>query len=232
MVLLSRPPTNALTRQVYREIVAAADELGRRDDIAAVILFGGQEIFSAGDDLPELRTLTAAEAEVAARVRPGGRRRRRRHPQADRRRDHRLRAGQRARRSRWPPTGGSAATTPRSARPRSWPASLPGGGVGAPDPRGRGEQGQGAGVQRALRRRRGGAGAGPDRRDGGPRRRVRRRRGLGRPLRRRSGGGAGRRQGRHQRRVRPPLDWRCARADRRVRAGPGDPVPRRSGCPA
>jgi len=69
MLLLSRPPTNAMTRQVYREIAAAADELGRRDDVAAVILFGGHEIFSAGDDMPELRRLSAAEAEIAARVR-------------------------------------------------------------------------------------------------------------------------------------------------------------------
>ncbi|MCV7351383.1 enoyl-CoA hydratase [Mycobacterium parmense] len=69
MLLLSRPPANAMTRQVYREIVAAAGELGRRDDVAAVILFGGHEIFSAGDDLPELRNLTACQAETAARVR-------------------------------------------------------------------------------------------------------------------------------------------------------------------
>lgn len=69
MLLLSRPPTNAMTRQVYREIVSAADELGRRADVAAVILFGGHEIFSAGDDAPELQTLTAGEAETAARVR-------------------------------------------------------------------------------------------------------------------------------------------------------------------
>ena len=69
MLLLSRPPTNAMTRQVYREIAAAADELARRDDVAAVILFGGHEIFSAGDDMSELRTLTAAEAGVAAQVR-------------------------------------------------------------------------------------------------------------------------------------------------------------------
>jgi enoyl-CoA hydratase len=69
MMLLSRPPTNTMTRQVYREVVAAAAELGRRDDVAAVILFGGHEIFSAGDDMPELRTLTAEEAETAARVR-------------------------------------------------------------------------------------------------------------------------------------------------------------------
>ena len=67
-LLLSRPPTNAMTRQVYREIVDAAADLGRREDIHAVIVFGGHEIFSAGDDVPELRTLNADEAEVAARV--------------------------------------------------------------------------------------------------------------------------------------------------------------------
>jgi enoyl-CoA hydratase len=67
-LLLSRPPTNALTRQVYREIISAAADLVHRDDISAVILFGGHEIFSAGDDIPELRTLSANEAEAAARV--------------------------------------------------------------------------------------------------------------------------------------------------------------------
>jgi enoyl-CoA hydratase len=67
-LLLSRPPTNAMTRQVYREIVAACTDLGRREDFNAVIVFGGHEIFSAGDDVPELRTLDAEEADVAARV--------------------------------------------------------------------------------------------------------------------------------------------------------------------
>lgn len=67
-LLISRPPTNALTRQVYREIVSAAADLGGRDDICAAILFGGHEIFSAGDDMPELRTLNADEAEASIRV--------------------------------------------------------------------------------------------------------------------------------------------------------------------
>jgi enoyl-CoA hydratase len=67
-IVLSRAPTNALTRQVYREIEQAAAEVSRQDDIAAVILFGGHEIFSAGDDTPALRTLTAAEAESWLRV--------------------------------------------------------------------------------------------------------------------------------------------------------------------
>jgi enoyl-CoA hydratase len=67
-LLLSRPPTNALSRQVYREIISAAADLVHRDHISAVILFGGHEIFSAGDDIPELRTLSADEAEASARV--------------------------------------------------------------------------------------------------------------------------------------------------------------------
>jgi enoyl-CoA hydratase len=68
-LVLSRPPTNAMTRQVYREIGQAAGEIAHRDDIAAVIIFGGHEIFSAGDDMPQLRTLIASEAESWARAR-------------------------------------------------------------------------------------------------------------------------------------------------------------------
>ncbi|GFG76662.1 putative enoyl-CoA hydratase echA17 [Mycobacterium botniense] len=70
-LMFSRPPTNALTRQVYREIAGGARELGCRDDVAAVILFGGQDIFSAGDEIPTLRALTAAQAQTWARVRHG-----------------------------------------------------------------------------------------------------------------------------------------------------------------
>jgi enoyl-CoA hydratase len=39
--------------------------LAERADIATVVLFGGHEIFSVGDDVPELRTLNRAEAEAA-----------------------------------------------------------------------------------------------------------------------------------------------------------------------
>lgn len=67
-LLLSRPPTNALTRQVYRELASAAEELTGRDDVAAVILFGGHEIFSAGDDVPALRTLSPQETATATEL--------------------------------------------------------------------------------------------------------------------------------------------------------------------
>lgn len=69
---LRRPPTNAMTRQVYREIAAAAAELGAHDGVAAVIVFGGHEMFSAGDDMPALRALAVDEAQTWARVRRDG----------------------------------------------------------------------------------------------------------------------------------------------------------------
>ena len=64
-LLLSRPPTNTLTRQMYRELTAAAAELALRDDVSAVIVFGGHEIFSVGDDLAELQTLDARGVATA-----------------------------------------------------------------------------------------------------------------------------------------------------------------------
>jgi enoyl-CoA hydratase len=51
-----------------REIVSTASELGERADAAVVIVFGGHEVFSAGDDVPERRTLDAEAAAVADRV--------------------------------------------------------------------------------------------------------------------------------------------------------------------
>lgn len=62
-LVLARPPGNALTRQMYREIVAAAAELGARADVGTVILFGGHEVFSTGDDVPQLRRLGPSDAE-------------------------------------------------------------------------------------------------------------------------------------------------------------------------
>ncbi|SCX17142.1 enoyl-CoA hydratase [Mycolicibacterium fluoranthenivorans] len=62
-LVLSRPPGNALTRQMYREIGEAAAELGAHPGVAAVILFGGHEVFCTGDDVPELRRLHPSDAE-------------------------------------------------------------------------------------------------------------------------------------------------------------------------
>lgn len=68
-VMVSRPPTNALTRQAYRELAAAAETVGQREDIAAVILVGGHGLFSAGDDMAALHNATPTEIEVIADTR-------------------------------------------------------------------------------------------------------------------------------------------------------------------
>ena len=48
-ILLSRPPTNALTRQACRELSSAADEVAARTDIASVILFGGMGLWALAE---------------------------------------------------------------------------------------------------------------------------------------------------------------------------------------
>jgi enoyl-CoA hydratase len=68
-LVINREPTNALTRQAFRELASAAEEIAGRADITSVILFGGHEIFCAGDDMPELAMLDRAEAEAADRLR-------------------------------------------------------------------------------------------------------------------------------------------------------------------
>jgi enoyl-CoA hydratase len=65
-LLISRPPTNALTRQLCRELATASAQLAERTDVTAVILFGGHEIFCTGADLPEWRTLQGEEVGRAA----------------------------------------------------------------------------------------------------------------------------------------------------------------------
>ena len=51
---LDRPPMNALNVQVQEEIRAAAAEAADRDDIRAVVLYGGPQVFAAGADIKEM----------------------------------------------------------------------------------------------------------------------------------------------------------------------------------
>jgi enoyl-CoA hydratase/carnithine racemase len=54
-IRLDRPPMNALNDQVQEEIRAAAAEAGGRDDVAAVLLYGGPEVFAAGADVKQMQ---------------------------------------------------------------------------------------------------------------------------------------------------------------------------------
>ena len=61
-IRIDRPPVNALNAQAHHELVGAATEAGRRDDVRAVIVHGGEKVFAAGDDIAELAGLTADDA--------------------------------------------------------------------------------------------------------------------------------------------------------------------------
>jgi enoyl-CoA hydratase/carnithine racemase len=55
---LDRPKMNALNAQVQEEIRAAATEASERDDIKAVVLYGGERVFAAGADIKEMADLS------------------------------------------------------------------------------------------------------------------------------------------------------------------------------
>jgi enoyl-CoA hydratase/carnithine racemase len=51
---LDRPKMNALNVQVQEEIRAAATEAATRDDVKAVVVWGGERVFAAGADIKEM----------------------------------------------------------------------------------------------------------------------------------------------------------------------------------
>ena len=56
-IRLSRPPMNALNRQLQEEIRGCALEAGARADVRAVIVYGGEKVFAAGADIKEMSSI-------------------------------------------------------------------------------------------------------------------------------------------------------------------------------
>jgi enoyl-CoA hydratase/carnithine racemase len=55
---LDRPKMNALNEQVQEEIRAAAHEAAARDDVKAVVVYGGERVFAAGADVKEMNDMS------------------------------------------------------------------------------------------------------------------------------------------------------------------------------
>ena len=51
IIRLDRPPMNAINEDLTRDLYDAAIEAGRRDDVGAVVLYGGEKVFAAGADV-------------------------------------------------------------------------------------------------------------------------------------------------------------------------------------
>jgi len=60
-IRLDRPPANVISRRVSDELREAAVEAGRRDDVRAVVVWGGPKTFAAGADLKEVAELGPQE---------------------------------------------------------------------------------------------------------------------------------------------------------------------------
>ncbi len=81
-IRLDRPKMNALDAQMQEEIRAAAGEASERDDVKAVVVYGGEKVFAAGADVKEMaqmsytdmvkrsRELTSAFTSVARIPKP------------------------------------------------------------------------------------------------------------------------------------------------------------------
>ena len=57
-IRLDRPKMNALNVQVQEEIRAAALEATDRDDVKAVVVYGGERVFAAGADVKEMADMS------------------------------------------------------------------------------------------------------------------------------------------------------------------------------
>jgi len=67
-IRLDRPPMNALNVAMQEEIRAAAAEATEREDVRAVVVYGGERVFAAGADIVEM-----AEMSYTDMVRHSGR---------------------------------------------------------------------------------------------------------------------------------------------------------------
>jgi enoyl-CoA hydratase/carnithine racemase len=67
-IRLDRPPMNALDISIQDGLRELAEEVGRRDDVRAVILYGGEKVFAAGADIKEMRDMDHAAMVVRSRA--------------------------------------------------------------------------------------------------------------------------------------------------------------------
>jgi enoyl-CoA hydratase len=54
IVRLDRPPANAISLQLSTELLVALREAGSRDDVGALVVWGGPKLFAAGADIKEM----------------------------------------------------------------------------------------------------------------------------------------------------------------------------------
>ncbi|WP_327724927.1 enoyl-CoA hydratase/isomerase family protein [Streptomyces europaeiscabiei] len=67
-IRLDRPPMNALDIATQDRLKELAEEATRRDDVRAVVLYGGEKVFAAGADIKEMQAMDHAAMVVRSRA--------------------------------------------------------------------------------------------------------------------------------------------------------------------
>ncbi|BCL27597.1 enoyl-CoA hydratase/isomerase family protein [Streptomyces aurantiacus] len=67
-IRLDRPPMNALDVATQDRLKELAEEVTRREDVRAVILYGGEKVFAAGADIKEMQGMDHAAMVVRSRA--------------------------------------------------------------------------------------------------------------------------------------------------------------------
>ncbi|WP_148612739.1 enoyl-CoA hydratase/isomerase family protein [Nocardioides rubriscoriae] len=68
-IRLDRPKMNAISVQVQGELREAAAEATERDDVRAVVVYGGERVFAAGNDVKEMADLSYTDmVKISASV--------------------------------------------------------------------------------------------------------------------------------------------------------------------
>jgi cyclohexa-1,5-dienecarbonyl-CoA hydratase len=60
-IRLDRPPMNAIDQDLTSDLLAAAQEITRREDVGAVVLYGGEKVFAAGADVKMMAGMGPAQ---------------------------------------------------------------------------------------------------------------------------------------------------------------------------
>ncbi|MFE0929968.1 enoyl-CoA hydratase/isomerase family protein [Streptomyces mutabilis] len=65
---LNRPPMNALDIATQDRLKELAEEVTRRDDVRAVVVYGGEKVFASGADIKEMQVMDHAAMIARARA--------------------------------------------------------------------------------------------------------------------------------------------------------------------
>jgi enoyl-CoA hydratase/carnithine racemase len=60
-IRLDRPPMNAIDEELTRDLAEASDEASEREDVGAVVIWGGEKVFAAGADVKLMQPMAPVD---------------------------------------------------------------------------------------------------------------------------------------------------------------------------